>query len=269
MAADVNRNGSVTSTDTFYILEAAVGLPGPPCPGAGIIGDFDPPERVFCRKRRKFTEPTGGPRAFCWRGLDAAKAESRMSLMSLRAGMIEADWSLTDDEGQLVERARHDREAFTILYRRHFRLLSDHVYRRTGNVHATEDIVSDVFLTALRTLPRFRYRGVPVRFWLLRIATNAVNHWARRRRRHPAVTLPAEELVDAGSYPPATDGQIDLGRTRRALLSLSPKYQAVLSLHYFEGLTVREVAAVIGCRVGTVKSRLARAREALRAKLTP
>ena len=164
-----------------------------------------------------------------------------MSLGSLRAGMIEADWSPTDDEGQLVERARHDREAFTILYRRHFRLLSDHVYRRTGDAHATEDIVSDVFLTALRTLPRFRYRGVPVRFWLLRIATNAVNHWARRRRRHPAVTLP----------------------------SLSPKYQAVLSLHYFEGLTVKEVAAVIGCRVGTVKSRLARAREALRAKLTP
>ncbi len=192
-----------------------------------------------------------------------------MSLVSLRAGMIGADWSPTDDEGELIARARHDREAFTVLYRRHFRLLSDHVYRRTGDVHATEDIVSDVFLTALRTLPRFRYRGVPVRFWLLRIATNAVNHWARRRRRHPAVTLPAEELVDAGSDPPATDGRIDLGRTRRALLSLSPKYQAVLSLHYFEGLAVKEVAAVIGCRVGTVKSRLARAREALRAKLTP
>ena len=59
-----------------------------------------------------------------------------MSLGSLRAGMIEADWSPTDDEGQLVERARHDREAFTILYRRHLRLLSDHVYRRTGDVHA-------------------------------------------------------------------------------------------------------------------------------------
>jgi RNA polymerase sigma-70 factor (ECF subfamily) len=192
-----------------------------------------------------------------------------MSLVSLRAGMIEVDWSLTDDEGQLVERARHDRAAFTILYRRHFRLLSDHVYRRTGDVHATEDIVSDVFLTVLRTLPRFRYRGVPVRFWLLRIATNAVNHWARRRRRHPTVALPAEELVDVGSNPSSQDGRVDLQRARRALLSLSPKYQAVLSLHYFEGLTVKEVAAVIGCRVGTVKSRLARAREALRDKLTP
>ena len=92
VAVDVNRNGSVTLTDTSYILEAAVDLLVPPCPGAGIIGDFDPPERVFCRKRRKFTEPTGGIGAFCRRGLDATEPESRMSLVSLRAGMIQADW---------------------------------------------------------------------------------------------------------------------------------------------------------------------------------
>ncbi len=192
-----------------------------------------------------------------------------MSLMQLRVGMFEANRPRADEEGDLIDRARHDRQAFATLYRRHYRLLSNHVYRRTGDVHATEDIVSDVFLTVLRTLPRYRYRGVPIRFWMLRIATNAVNHWARRRRRHPAVALEPEQLVDAGSDTSSTDGQFDMQRARSALLSLSPKYQAVLSLHYFEGLTVKQVATVIGCRAGTVKSRLARAREALRSKLTP
>ena len=150
--------------------------------------------------------------------------------------------------------------------RRHYRNVSDYVYRRTGDVHATEDLVSDVFLTALRTLPRFRYRGVPLRFWLLRIATNAVNHWSRRQRRRPLHLrlFQIEEPVDSDA---STQRQANQQEARAALLALAPKFQAVLALHYFEELSVIEVAEVIGCRVGTVKSRLARARDALRREL--
>ncbi len=86
-------------------------------------------------------------------------------------------------EGELIERAKVDPEAFARLYRKHRPMLLDHVYRRTGDVHVTEDLVADVFLEALRSLPGYRYRGVPLRFWLLRIATHAVNRWGRRHRR--------------------------------------------------------------------------------------
>lgn len=187
-----------------------------------------------------------------------------MSLVQIRAAMAPESWNPSDVERELIERAKRDPDAFARLYRQHVRGISDHVYRRTGDVHATEDLVADVFLTALRALPRFRYRGVPVRYWLLRIATNAVNRWARRRRRRDVV-LPAEELSDAqtGSGSAGGDGEL----AQRALLALSPKFQAVLSLHYLEGLSVREVATVLGCREGTVKSRLARARDALRDRL--
>ena len=191
-----------------------------------------------------------------------------MSIMEMHADMASADWPHTDDEGALIAQARSDRNAFAVLYRRHYRLLADHVYRRTGDAHVTEDIVADVFLTALRTLPRYRYRGVPVRFWLLRIATNAVNHWARRLRRRPTTALEPDRLSA-----PAAEGNPDniaeIQRARQALLTLPPKFQSVLSLRYFESLSVVEIATVIGCGVGTVKSRLARAREALRDKLTP
>jgi RNA polymerase sigma-70 factor, ECF subfamily len=178
-----------------------------------------------------------------------------------------AQWVSADDERDLVERAKQDRQAFALLYRRYYRMLSTHVYRRTGDVHATEDLVSDVFLTALRTLPRFRYRGVPVRFWFLRIATNAVNRWARRQRRREAATLPLmrPEIADAADA--SSPGPIDAGRAQQAMLSIAPKHQAVLSLHYLEGLSVKDAAIVIGCREGTVKSRLARARNALRERL--
>ncbi len=188
-----------------------------------------------------------------------------MNQAQLRVTMNEHELTRADDERDLVEQAQRDRAAFAVLYRRHVRAVSGHVLRRTGDVHTTEDLVSDVFLTALRTLPRYRYRGVPFRFWLLRIATNAVNRWARRQRR----TVASQPIValEESAVSSATDGAIDAERAQRALLLLSPKHQAVLSLHYLEGLALGEVAAVIGCRVGTVKSRLARAREALRAAL--
>jgi RNA polymerase sigma-70 factor (ECF subfamily) len=190
-----------------------------------------------------------------------------MSVMRIPMTASETSASEAGGEAELVARARRDRAAFAELYRSHYPTVARYVHRRTGSVHATEDLVSEVFLTALRTLPRYRYRGVPLRFWLLRIATNAVNRWARRARRDPAVSLQASHLEAGGVAVSSAHGGIDEEWARRALLSLPPKFQTVLSLHYFEGLAIREMAAVIGCREGTVKSRLARARDALRAKL--
>ncbi len=171
-------------------------------------------------------------------------------------------------ERDLVERAKCDREAFAMLYRRHYRMLTGYVYRRLGDVHATEDLVAEVFLSALRALPRYRYRGVPLRFWLLRIATHAVNRSARRNRRMCVEHAELERVPQTAHEGSSTPDDADRERARRALLSLSPKHQAVLALHHLEGLCVADVAAILGCRVGTVKSRLARARDALREKLT-
>jgi RNA polymerase sigma-70 factor (ECF subfamily) len=175
---------------------------------------------------------------------------------------------LTDDnERELVAQAKQNPHAFAGLYRRYYQMLAAHVYRRTGDRHATEDVVADVFLTVLRVLPRYRCTGVPLRYWLLRIATNAANRWARRQRRWRRRSVPADELELAEVRSPSTADPIDAEHAQRALLSIAPKYQAVLALYYLEGLPVKDVADILGCRVGTVKSRLARARDALRAAL--
>lgn len=185
-----------------------------------------------------------------------------MDRMGLTACASAADWTDVDGEQSLIERARHDRRAFAVLYRRHYAAVAGYLYRRTGDVHVTEDLVADVFVSALRAMPRYRQRGRPFRNWLYAIATNAANRWARRRRRwfH-------EPLNDQTATAAEEDRHHAAGEAQQALLALSPKHQAVLTLHHVEGLRVEEVAAILGCRVGTVKSRLSRARAQLRARL--
>ena len=166
----------------------------------------------------------------------------------------------------LIERAKHDRNAFAILYRQHYQRIANYLYRRTGDAHATEDLVADVFLAALRHLPRYRQRGVPFRCWLYRIASNAANRWARQRRK-ALRSLETDVVADQPSGPSVAADGFDVERAQRLLLELQPRYQTVLALHYLEGLSVQEVSQVVCCRVGTVKSRLSRARQALREKL--
>lgn len=178
------------------------------------------------------------------------------------------NWTCRDAEQELVARARHDAGAFAEIYRRHAHAIGGYIYRRVGDVHTTDDLVAEVFLAAMRALPRYRIRGVPLRAWLYRIATNTVNRWAGRNKWRRFVRLEGDAVdprVDASAD--RGDSNADAEAARQALWSLSMKHQSVLALHYLEGLPVEEVAVVLGCRVGTVKSRLSRAREALRMRL--
>jgi len=186
--------------------------------------------------------------------------------MELPAVAGPTHWATHEDERVLIERAKRDPKAFAALYRQHYRGIAGYVYRRTGDVHATEDLVSEVFLTALRHLPRYRCRGISIRFWLFRIATNGVNRWCRQHHwRSPGGF--SEELSVQQPAPSDNGDSLRAQHMQLALLKLAPKHQAVVALHYLEGLSVEQTAAVIGCRVGTVKSRLSRARESLRRQL--
>jgi len=165
-------------------------------------------------------------------------------------------------ERRLVDQARQDPEAFAHLYRLHYARVAGYIHRRTGRRELTKDLVGEVFLTALKMLPRYRYRDTPFRAWLYRIASNAVNQWARReRRRLRRERRHAMPGANASLEPP--DGLI----VRRALLSIDPKQQDVLVLHHLEGLGIDQIALVLGMPAGTVKSRLHRARGALRRAL--
>ena len=132
-----------------------------------------------------------------------------MSLIQAQAVTGEAKAAPLELERDLVERAKRDPKAFGALYERYRPTLVNYVYRRTGDVHATEDLVADTFLIVMRSLRGYRYRGVPFRFWLLRIATNVVNRWARRQRRRLPASLRGGNPVAARMWSPTNS--TDLG----------------------------------------------------------
>jgi RNA polymerase sigma-70 factor (ECF subfamily) len=165
-----------------------------------------------------------------------------------------------DDERELVARARTDREALAGLYRRHQPRISAYVLRRVGNTHEAEDIVASVFLAMVRGLAGYRPGGAPFVAWLYRIATNEINRSIRKRRIRRFFGL-SVEIADTSRE------ESDHEPLRRALAELPLHFQTVLCLYYLEELSIVEVAAVTGSPPGTIKSRLSRGRELLRAKL--
>jgi len=159
-----------------------------------------------------------------------------------------------------AERAAGDPELFGVLYRRHFGVVAGYLYRRTGDPALAEDLAADTFLAAWEALPRYRDAGVPFRAWLLRIATNRANLAARRERVRRRVL---GRLVPVSPAARATD----MGELYDALGRLRAEHQTVISLVHLEGLSIEQTAQVLGVAEGTVKSRLHRARQALRGEL--
>jgi RNA polymerase sigma-70 factor (ECF subfamily) len=164
-------------------------------------------------------------------------------------------------EALLIEQAKRDRSAFEPLYREHHEAIFRYLCRRTGSADAAADLAADVFLTAMLRIGSYTHRGTPFSAWLYRIATLKANRWARQRGRRRERPL-GESLHLVGSE--REESEHDVERTQRAMLSLPPKFQAALTLHYLEAMPVERVAQVINRPVGTVKSRLARARRALK-----
>jgi RNA polymerase sigma-70 factor (ECF subfamily) len=181
--------------------------------------------------------------------------------MELQATADETPRQIDDAERALINRARTDAEAFAQLYQLNYPRIAGYIFRRTGCRAVTEDLVSEVFLSALKKLPRYKHRDLPFRAWLYRIATNMVNQWARserrrlRREQRHARDVEARDEAQAG--PHADD-------VRRSLLRLDPKHQAVLTLHYTEGIGIEQISLILNRPQGTIKSRLHRARDAFR-----
>src|SRR5688572_18890563 len=188
-------------------------------------------------------------------------------MASIVTVQIAAGIAPAEEEQQLVDRAKGDANTLAALYRMHYAAIYSYVFRRVGSRHETDDLVGEVFLAMVRYLPRYRWTGAPFRSWLYRLATTQVNRWARGRRRWARQLLTSQSRAEVE---PTTDVKtdVDVERIRLALLTLAPRFQAALSLHYFEDMSIAEIATVLGCREGTVKSRLSRGRDALRILLT-
>jgi RNA polymerase sigma-70 factor (ECF subfamily) len=165
---------------------------------------------------------------------------------------------ITDDDRLLIEAAQADPARFLGVYERYVDRIYAFVSRRTGNRAAAEDITSQVFEQALRTIGRFEWRGVPVSAWLFRIAANALtDYW--RERAHNADDMPID-VPDAGELD-NIERRITVYRQIEQLPELQRR---VIQMRFIEEKSIREVAGALGRSEGAVKQLQLRALENLR-----
>ena len=132
-----------------------------------------------------------------------------------------------------------------------------------GDRDAAADVAQDVALDVLRGLHRL---SNPESFdaWVRRIAARHSIRAARRRRLLRGIEFPLHEAEGTAWETPATDTVLLRAALRTALADLSARQRAAVALRYVHGLSDAEIAAVLGCRVGTASSLLTRARDLLR-----
>lgn len=180
----------------------------------------------------------------------------------------------------LVERVQSgDREAFGLLVEKYQRKLLRLVMRMVRDPAEAEDVAQEAFVKAYRALPNFRGESA-FYTWLYRIGVNTAKNWLMANgRRMPTVSEIVDEDGDDidGSHLLRDDETPDrvllskqIGETVNAAMEALPDdLRTAIVLREIEGLSYEEIAQVMDCPIGTVRSRIFRAREAIAARLRP
>jgi RNA polymerase sigma-70 factor (ECF subfamily) len=184
-----------------------------------------------------------------------------------------------DQERIIVEACKTDSARFEIVYDEYYPLIFAYIMRRVGSYDVAKDLSSDTFLKAFASIGHFVWKGISLSSWLFRIATNEVNSYYRKKRR-PYLDFFDIRTQFFAEYPDpasmdAEKQQIErhmaehliFVEVQRIIQQMPPKYQAVLSLRFFEGKSVPEIAEIVDVKEGTVKSLLSRGLERIRSSL--
>ncbi|MFQ2054941.1 RNA polymerase sigma factor RpoE [Aeromonas veronii] len=188
-----------------------------------------------------------------------------------------SDQNLLDE--QLVERVqRGDKAAFNLLVKKYQHKVVNLVARYVNNPGDVPDVAQEAFIKAYRALPTFRGESA-FYTWLYRIAVNtAKNYLTSQGRRPPSSDVEADEAESYGggealqevSTPENLALTDEIERTVFSAIEALPEdLRTAITLRELEGLSYEEIAEIMDCPVGTVRSRIFRAREAIDKKLQP
>ena len=188
-----------------------------------------------------------------------------------------------DVDSLLVERVkRGDTRAFEMLVVKYQRRIERLVGRMVRDVDLVPDIAQETFIRAYRAMPQFRGESA-FYTWLYRIAVNTAKKMLLELKRYPLVTEASFALNEDGDETSRVENELSDGETPEALLAskeiatavnaaidaLSEDLRQAITLREIEGLSYEEISEVMNCPIGTVRSRIFRAREAIATRLRP
>jgi RNA polymerase sigma-70 factor, ECF subfamily len=188
-----------------------------------------------------------------------------------------------DADALLVERAkRGEVAAFEMLVVKYQRRIERLIGRMVRDVDLVQDIAQESFIRAYRALPQFRGDSA-FYTWLYRIAVNTAKKALVDKKRDPLVLESSLVSTDDGEEPSRAENELSDGETPEAVLAskeiaatvnaaidaLSEDLRQAIVLREIEGLSYEEIADVMNCPIGTVRSRIFRAREAIATRLRP
>jgi RNA polymerase sigma-70 factor (ECF subfamily) len=150
--------------------------------------------------------------------------------------------------------AQRDHAAFGTLYRRYLDGVYGYCFYLLGDHHDAEDVTERTFVAALAAIDTFRDEGATFRAWLFRIAHNQLANALRARGRHRSTSLDAMAELSAGDDPALLAGRAEEGRRLRGALGrLADDRRQVIVLRFVDGLSAREIGAVLGRSEGAVR----------------
>jgi RNA polymerase sigma-70 factor, ECF subfamily len=188
-----------------------------------------------------------------------------------------------DIDAQLVERVKAgDRQAFELLVTKYERRVLRLLSRFIRDQAEMEDVAQETFIKAYRALPQFRGESA-FYTWLYRIAVNTAKNYLSTQGRRPismsqlqsadaedGESFDAEDVVEDTNTPDAVLHSRQVAETVNAAIeALPPDLRTAITLREIEGLSYEEIAEAMSCPIGTVRSRIFRAREAIAERLRP
>lgn len=177
--------------------------------------------------------------------------------------------ALPTSDMQLIRRVgKGDQQAFGELYQRYELQLFSYLQRLVHDEHVAEDLLQEVFLALWHGAAGFRGQA-KVSTWLFRVAHNQAVSWLRGQQGELPTDWLDEQPGDDGDPEELVLESFRNDRIRRALDSLSPDHRAVIELAFFYNLPYAQIAEIVDCPVGTVKSRISFARLHLSRLLAP
>ena len=175
-----------------------------------------------------------------------------------------------EQEKALVEKAKTDPDAFGKLYDEHYSPIFNYLLRRTASVADAQDLTSEVFMKAFKNIGKFKWSGIPFSAWLYRIASHEIINKYSKGKHEQSFNIDSTDTDSAPARPSLlqvedeTKKYEDYFVIHQSISRLPAKYREVISLRFFAGKEIHEIAQILDKPESSIKTLLYRGLEKLR-----